>query len=93
MMRMSPLHIADSRLPESFLDIYTPPQKTLIVWLAFFVGVFLAERFTHDVIALTSFGIDVDSLNATEDLPSASFDAIEVTVASLMALATKPMSM
>ena len=52
-----------------------------------------SERFTHDVIALTSFGIDVDSLAATEASPSHSFDAIEATVSSLMDLATKPVKM
>ncbi|CAM9310255.1 unnamed protein product [Ascophyllum nodosum] len=43
-------------------------------------------RFTHDIIALAAFGIDVNSTGATGDSPCPSYEAIEstLTIVSLM---------
>jgi len=47
------------------------------------VSLLCPARFTHDIIALTAFGIDVDSTRATEDRPCPSFHAIESTLMTL----------
>ena len=38
----------------------------------------ILERYTHDVIALAAFGFDADSVQATEDRPSVSFEAMRM---------------
>ncbi|CAM9310328.1 unnamed protein product [Ascophyllum nodosum] len=41
-------------------------------------------RFTHDIIALAAFGVDVNSTGTTADRPCPSFEAIESTLTILM---------
>lgn len=53
----------------------------------------VAERYTHDVIALAAFGIDADSLRATEDRPCVSYQAMGQLVAAAMALTVDPLMM
>ncbi|CAM9971103.1 unnamed protein product, partial [Ectocarpus fasciculatus] len=47
-------------------------------------------RFTHDIVALAAFGVDVGSITATEEEPCPSFDAIESTTSALINLIGKP---
>ncbi len=51
------------------------------------------DRYTHDVIALAAFGFDADSLRATEDRPSVSFQAMHTIVSAGMRLLMDPLSM
>eukprot|EP00752_Nemacystus_decipiens_P003174 g2937.t1 len=51
------------------------------------------ERFTHDVVALAAFGFDADSLRATNDRPSVSFQAMRTIIDSIMRLVMDPLSM
>ncbi|CAM9435860.1 unnamed protein product [Hapterophycus canaliculatus] len=51
------------------------------------------DRFTHDVIALASFGFDADSVRATKDRPCASFEVTGKIVDALMALLIDPIAM
>eukprot|EP00904_Undaria_pinnatifida_P007026 jgi/Undpi1/3453/HiC_scaffold_16.g06825.m1 len=48
-------------------------------------------RFTHDVIALAAFGIDVDSTSAPLGRPCPSYEAIASATWTMMALARKPL--
>lgn len=50
-------------------------------------------RFTHDIVALAAFGVDVGSITATEEEPCPSFDAIESMTTSLISLMGKPSAM
>lgn len=53
----------------------------------------VTECYSHDVIALVAFGFDADSVRATDDCPSVSFQAMRAVVAALMKLAFDPLSM
>eukprot|EP00752_Nemacystus_decipiens_P014607 g13007.t1 len=48
-------------------------------------------RFTHDVIAMVAFGLDVGSMAATPESPCHSFDAIEVTTSAFGRLVRRRM--
>lgn len=50
-------------------------------------------RFTHDIIALTAFGFDANSMGATKDKPCKSYDSMAVIFDSLMALVMQPLAM
>ncbi|CAM9573088.1 unnamed protein product, partial [Scytosiphon promiscuus] len=50
------------------------------------------ERFTHDVIALAGFGFDADSVRATADRPSVSYQAMGNILEALMALLMDPLT-
>eukprot|EP00752_Nemacystus_decipiens_P003173 g2936.t1 len=50
------------------------------------------ERYTHDVVALAAFGFDADSLRATEDQPSVSFQAMRLIIAAMMKLMLDPVA-
>ncbi|CAN0178058.1 unnamed protein product, partial [Ectocarpus fasciculatus] len=50
-------------------------------------------RYTHDVIALSGFGFDADSVRATKDRPSVSFDAMGRIVEAFLALSVDPLAM
>lgn len=66
----------------------------MLIGVVILVVVRCPERFTHDVIALSAFGIDVDSIGAAargEACPS--FDAMESATSTLMALNFSPMKM
>lgn len=52
-----------------------------------------AARFTHDVIALAAFGVDVDSVRATVERPCKSFDAMATKTSAIDKLITKPLDM
>lgn len=74
-------------------SIGTPPRRspTTFVYSCFDS---LSGRFAHDVIALTTFGIDVDSIGAAaEGNASPSYDAIESATWTLMELSLNPMKM
>ncbi|CBN79213.1 cytochrome P450 [Ectocarpus siliculosus] len=47
-------------------------------------------RFTHDIVALAAFGVDVGAITATEEEPCPSFDAIERITSALISLMGKP---
>lgn len=49
-------------------------------------------RFTHDVIALTAFGLDVDSTSAAPGRPCPSYEAIASATYTIMVLAMKPLA-
>ncbi|CAN0228567.1 unnamed protein product [Pylaiella littoralis] len=51
------------------------------------------ERYTHDVIALTAFAIDADSVRATKDRPCVSFEAMRGITGAIMALLMNPLAM
>lgn len=50
-------------------------------------------RFTHDIVALAAFGVDVGAITATEEEPCPSFDAIERITSALISLMGKPAEM
>lgn len=52
-----------------------------------------AARFAHDVIALAAFGVDVDSVSATAELPCKSFDAMTSKTSAIDKLILKPLDM
>lgn len=52
-----------------------------------------AARFTHDVIAMVAFGLDVGSITATPENPCHSFDAIEVKTSAFGRLVRKRLDM
>lgn len=54
---------------------------------------FFAGRYTHDAIALSGFGFDADSVRATKDRPSVSFEAMGAIVEAALALSVDPLSM
>lgn len=51
------------------------------------------EHYTHDVVALAAFGFDADSVRATEDRPSVSFEAMGSIASAIMKLVMDPVSM
>lgn len=53
----------------------------------------LTARFTHDVIAMVAFGLDVRSISATADRPCDSFEAIDVKTSAFGRLVRKPLDM
>lgn len=53
----------------------------------------ISARFTHDIIALTAFGFDANSMGATKEKPCKSYDSMAVIFDSLMALLMQPMAM
>lgn len=57
-----------------------------------FVRSLVTERYTHDVVALAAFGFDADSLNATEDRPCVSFQAMHNIIAAMMKLMLDPIA-
>ncbi len=77
----------------AFFDYFTPgPYRSMYVHssvdippsLFVFRSIRLATaRFTHDIIALVAFGVDVGSITATPERPCHSFDAIEVTTTAV----------
>ncbi|CAM9835267.1 unnamed protein product [Ectocarpus fasciculatus] len=50
-------------------------------------------RYTHDVIALSGFGFDADSVRATKDHPSMSFEAMDAIFEAALALSVDPLAM
>ncbi|CBJ30458.1 cytochrome P450 [Ectocarpus siliculosus] len=50
-------------------------------------------RYTHDAIALSGFGFDADSVRATKDRPSVSFEAMGAIVEAALALSVDPLAM
>ncbi|CAM9461272.1 unnamed protein product [Ectocarpus fasciculatus] len=50
-------------------------------------------RYTHDVIALSGFGFDADSVRATKDRSSVSFDAMGAIFEAALALSVDPLAM
>ncbi|CAN0022014.1 unnamed protein product, partial [Ectocarpus fasciculatus] len=50
-------------------------------------------RYTHDVISLSGFGFDADSVRATKDRPSVSFEAMGRIVEAALALSVDPLTM
>jgi len=54
--------------------------------------VMVTARFTHDIIALVAFGVDVSSITATPERPCHSFDAIEVATTAFVQLIRNPIT-
>ncbi|CAN0394924.1 unnamed protein product, partial [Ectocarpus sp. 12 AP-2014] len=50
-------------------------------------------RYTHDAIALSGFGFDADSVRATKDRPSVSFEAMGAIFEAALALSVDPLAM
>ncbi|CAM9729929.1 unnamed protein product [Ectocarpus sp. 4 AP-2014] len=50
-------------------------------------------RYTHDAIALSGFGFDADSVRATKDRPSVSFEAMGAIIEAALSLSVDPLAM
>ena len=90
---MASIHVDQAILPEE--GHRTRRAATFFMFSRFrcLCRVSVSERYTHDVIALAAFGFDADSLRATEDRPSVSFEAMRSIIAAIMRLLMDPLSM
>lgn len=52
----------------------------------------VTARFTHDIIALAAFGVDVGSITATPERPCHSFEGIEGATMAFEALVMNPIA-